>query len=101
MAYRYRARTCPGVLLHVSKAARAAATAASTSALFAEAICASGLPVAGLILSIYWPLSGLTHWLLMNRPNGACSCIHVSPGAAASGAGPYSIDLKISMTFIL
>src|SRR5579885_3273333 len=100
MAYRYRARTCPGVLPQLSKAERAAATAASTSALLAEAICVSGLPVAGLMLSIYCPLAGLTHELLINNSNGVWAAIHANPGAAASGAGPYSIVLKISMTFI-
>src|SRR5947209_20400410 len=101
MAYMYRARTCPGVLPHVSKALRAAATAASTSLLLAAATWVSGFAVDGLMLSIYLPLADLTHSLLINRPKGWCSLIQASPGVAASGAGPYSIVSKMSMMFIL
>src|SRR5205085_10626515 len=101
MAYMYRARTCPGILPHVSKALRAAATAASTSLLLAAATCVSGFVVDGLMLSMYLPPAGLTHWLLINRPKGWCSLIQDWPGAAASGAGPYSIASQLSMMFIL
>src|SRR5205085_8844710 len=101
MAYMYRARTCPGILPHVSNALRAAATAASTSLLLAAATWVSGFAVDGLMLSIYLPLAGLTHSLLINRPKGWCSLIQDWPGAAVSGAGPYSIVSKMSMMFTL
>src|SRR6266699_3903090 len=101
MAYRERARICPGVLLQVLAAARAAATAASTSLLLAAATCASGLPVEGLMVSRYLPLAGFTHWPLMKSPKGWRSLSQSNTRVGDSGAGPYSIVSKISVTFML
>src|SRR5579859_1574650 len=85
-AYKYRARTCPGVVLHDSKAVRAARTAASTSAVDACMIFARGLPVAGAIES-KWSLP-FTQALLTQTPNGDRAAIQALAVLSASGAGP-------------
>src|SRR5919201_58880 len=83
--------------LHVSEAARAAETAASTSAALACAILMSGRPVAGLTLSKYSPPSGGTLRFPMTRCSaGAWRSSQSSAGAVGSRAGPYVMVSKMS-----
>src|SRR6267378_477874 len=101
-AYKWRARVWPDSADQVGNALRAAATAASTSALPAWVTRASRAVVAGLMTSNPASLFPLVHRPPMNRPNAPfCRAIHSSAGLSLSGAGPYAMVSKISETVVM
>ena len=97
-AYRNRARTWPGSAAHPGKAARAAATASSTSWGRAWTTVAKVLPVAGFTVGKEAASGGLRHWPLIKRPKPSlCRASHCLTGPSASGAGPYSMVSRMRL----
>src|SRR5256885_16303552 len=101
-AYRWRARAWPDSADQAGKVLRAAATAASTSALPACVTRASGVVVAGLMTSNASPFLPLVQRPPTNRPNARpCRSSHSSAGLSLWGAVPYAIVSKISETVVM
>src|SRR5687768_18016037 len=99
-AYRCRARACPESPFHAGSARRAAVTAASTSPLVPCDTRASAAAVDGSMTSIASP--GDVHAPPMKWPNRpSCDASHLRASASDSGAGPYSIVSKISLTEVM
>src|SRR5881396_1575293 len=100
-AYKWRARAWPDSADQEGNAWRAAATAASTSAWPAWVTRASRAVVAGLMTSNPASLVPLVQRPPMKSPNApSCRAIHSSAGLSLSGAGPYAIVSKISLTVV-
>src|SRR5689334_19290570 len=96
-AYKWRARACGVSPLQAGSARRAAETAASTSAFVPSVTRAIVFDVDGLMTSNVRP--GSVHAPSMKCPNTrSCFASHPSTSLSLSGAGPYSIVLKISAT---
>src|SRR5881296_954192 len=101
-AYRCRARACPDRPDQPASALRAAPTAASTSAGPACVTRASFAVVAGLMTSNPSPFFPLVHWPPTNSAKSLpWWAIHSSAGLSLSGAGPYAIVSKISVTVVM
>src|SRR6267154_4778350 len=100
-AYKYFARWWPESFCQPCNAAPAAFTAASTSATLPCATSASFSPVAGSLVSKYFPSSGARHLPAIKCPNRRLlASSHSKDSLASSGAGPYSIVPNFSITLI-
>ena len=87
------ARSCSDSRGHgpVSKAVRAAWTAASTSSAEAAAARPNGCSVAGFTRPMVWPVEPGRHWLPMNRSRSSFGGLVLRSGASAApvdAAGP-------------